>query len=413
MGLPPMQDFTALCEELFPEALGIDKDEKRSREGGRFALMSLLRSIGLPDTLGNPSSEEVAGAIIAAMTARSWTRLHMCPLDLAGELPPLDFGPCMIREFARQELEEVLQIGRLRRQVPNLNLDTAGLADFRWLVVREEIPVIRAADARAFPWFDFRMDRDFGAIDPHPRAWPPILERAVFGLTLLPWEEMVADPRFEWRGFRIPWIHTVDHDPFTSARVPQGPDTLTRQPVSFTDRYTGEEVELEKPIEHHLRDDLDTYWRLLDGAWWTRLEQTIASPIVNPLVAHFGVRAFRSEGIDEFLGQMVAIEAAIGMARDHNLDGPRPKVNGKNEGAKTRVAKRAAAITHDPAAEVDYVELFHLRSAFIHGRPLQEISSEKRLVARRLARRVMAGLLDVAGRGLHRDRKAFLTSLCP
>lgn len=224
---------------------------------------------------------------------------------------------------------------------------------------------------------------------------------------------MVHDPNFEWRGFRIPWIYTVDHDPFGSPSMPRGPDTLSRQPQFYVDQRTGEEVELEKPIQHELEDGLDDQWAVLNDAWWARLERVIASPIVNPLVVHFVVRAFRSDDIDEFLGQMVAIEAAIGMERDHGLAGPKPKIPGKNQGATVRVARRACAITADPAAASEYSDLFKLRSMFIHGRPLGEIPSAKRVAARGLARRVVSALLDAADTGLHHDRTDYLTTLCP
>lgn len=409
----PFGEFTALCEELFPNTLGITKDGKFERQSGHFALINLLRSVGLPETAGAPATDSIARNIVAAMTARTWARVYMCPLDLAGDLPRLNFGPCEIRQFDRRELEDLLQIGRLRRQFQNMRLDTGGLSDFHWLIVRDDRPVTRPAGSRAFPWLDFRFDRDFGAIDPHPRVWPEIVEQAVFGLMQLPWEEMVTDANFEWRGFRIPWIYVVDHDPFASPNLPQGPETLSRQPQIYVDQNTGEEVEIERPLQYGLNDDLDNHWATLNDAWWARLQRVIASPIVNPLVTHFVVRAFRSDDIDEFLGQMVTIEAAIAMERDHGLGAPRPKIPGNAQGATLRVARRAGAITSDPAAAVLYNKLFNLRSAFIHGRPLAEISSEKRVAARTLARRVISGLLNAADAGTHQDRTAYLTSLCP
>ncbi|HEY2034455.1 MAG TPA: hypothetical protein VGH02_12285 [Rhizomicrobium sp.] len=409
-----MRDLIDLCIELFPVEIGTDKKGDPYREDVRWALVNLFRATGIPGSPGGPvSAEPMARAICEAMTARSMPLLHLCPLDMADDLPRLRFGPCEIRTFSRQELEDVIQLPRLRRQFTSLTLDTGGLSDFTWLVVRETPALQSRIGLRSNFWWNLRLDEDLGAIKPYSRTWPEAVERAVFGLLLLPWEEFAAYPDMEWRGFKIPWVYTVDYDPFVAPKMPKGPETLSREPAIYQDIQTGEEVELEKPVRLPLRDDMDGAWATVCDQWWEELGRAVTSPIVNPLVVHFLVRAFITDDIDEFLGHITTIEAALGMERDHNRDGARPKINGDNPGPTERIARRVSALTGDATSAERYRELFGMRSAFVHGRRLDVISSEKRNQARAMARLVVNNLVSAAITGAHNNRKEYLSTLCP
>jgi hypothetical protein len=99
---------------------------------------------------------------------------------------------------------------------------------------------------------------------------------------------------------------------------------------------------------------------------WRDVLRFRESPLFVSTIAHFFVRAFRDDGVDEFLAHITAIEAAFGLRNDHNRR-KRPPVAGKDVGATARVASRLAAAIGSDAASADFRRLFDLRSQFLHG----------------------------------------------
>ncbi len=125
---------------------------------------------------------------------------------------------------------------------------------------------------------------------------------------------------------------------------------------------------------------------------------------------HFLVRAALSDGMDQIIGHMTTIEAALGLQSDFSNKG-RPKAD--KMGATARLTKWVGALLSDPQAGLDYAALFETRSAFVHGRSLPgAISSADRNRARSLARRVVLALIDAAtGPARLCDREDFLKTL--
>jgi hypothetical protein len=80
--------------------------------GGKpvFALSVALRSLGLPCHLPAKSAGlalepiNAANAIDMAYRRTTTLRRHLCPLDLADELPPLSFGNARVEQFGADEL---------------------------------------------------------------------------------------------------------------------------------------------------------------------------------------------------------------------------------------------------------------------------------------------------------------------
>jgi hypothetical protein len=129
-------------------------------------------------------------------------------------------------------------------------------------------------------------------------------------------------------------------------------------------------------------------------------------------VQHFLVRAFATDGIDEFLAHITAIEAALGLPVDH-VAAKRPRQSrSKNPGATARVAARLSTLLDDPGAGARYGALFDERSSFLHGRAMTDIPNEVRLDARRLARRCVCALIGEAiSEATPGSRDAFLDGL--
>lgn len=360
-----------------------------------FALYYALRSLGLPclcdASLTIPSPEAAAQSIHQAFQAKAITWIHLCPLNLASPLPPLKFGPAELRQFSKEELSPLFGWDRLLRHYPSTLPSLSDLAQFQWLVVHETRPAEPTAAARALPALEHILSApDPARIDPHTSRLPAAVERALFFLLLAPWEDWSDMPGIDWRGFTVPWVYSRCDDLFVQPPLPPSARSLSWEPKFAVDRY-GEEVEWEAPVELPLRDEASDLPSILSDTAWALLKQALPSPLFETPVAHFLVRAYLSDGIDEFLAHLTLLEAALGTVRDHQ---PKPKTDPhKSLKATSRMAARVSALLGSSSDGATYRHLFDLRSAFIHGRPLQPISVEDRIAARRLARRVVQELV--------------------
>lgn len=364
-----------------------------------FALYNILRSVGAPFGLPNAqrhlatTPEQAAAAIERSFTRSTTVRRHLCPLDLADDLPELRFGPARVAHMSADELGRLFAADKLARAFPGRKLNLHRLAQVPWLVVEEETVVDVRSQARATPALFVNLDGDLGEIHPHQGRFPQAVSDALFNLLLAEWEEWACYAEVNWRGFQIPWVYTVDEDLCVRPHFPPDPDTLTWEPWIVDDEYQGQ-IELERPTSLPLDDKAAGALLKLDDFRWHAVQQAQQTPLFITPVAHFLVQAFHEEGIDELLAHITTIEAALGLESDYQVPrtDPFPKVR-----ATKRLRARIAAILDETAAADRFNTLFNLRSAFIHGRVgIGPISSEQRIEARRLARRVSAALIDLA-----------------
>jgi hypothetical protein len=157
----------------------------------------------------------------------------------------------------------------------------------------------------------------------------------------------------------------------------------------------------ERPIRYSFKDAVDQASGWLNADTWTTLADARKSPLFERPIAHFLVRAFCTEGVDEFLAHITTIEAALGLRSDYD-----------KPGATRRMAKRVSTLLGASTDGDAYKHLFDLRSNYLHGRPMGDIQGEDRLLARRLARSVVN---EVVGAALKiprsQSREKYLTSL--
>lgn len=367
-----------------------------------FALSTAVRSLGVPFWLPACHADlavdplNAANAIDEAFRRKTITRRYLCPLDLADDLPTLAFGTARLAQFDADELVQMFDAPRLARNFPAQPIDAKRLAQFQWLVIEETLAVTGGAEARAAPFMYTAMNRDFGEIDPHLGRLPPPVEAALFFLLLAPWERWSTMQEVDWRGFRVPWIYTLNDDLFVRPSPPPSPESLTLEPWIVEDHW-GEEIELERPTELPLDDEAKAGLALFTDAAWRELEAARSTSLFETPIAHFLVRAFLADGMDEVMAHMTAIEAAMGLEMDHKKwMRPKPDKH-KGRSATERVAARIAALLNDPISIRDYRHLFELRSTFVHGRAgIQKVSTTERVLARGLARGVARGLVDAA-----------------
>ncbi|WP_175824509.1 hypothetical protein [Burkholderia cepacia] len=400
--------FVALSELL---------DQRYGGGKATFALSNALRSLGLPCELPSNQSalaldlSTAATTLAKAYLRRMTVRRYICPLDLADDLPTMAFGNARVARFTAEELETLFDAPRLRRNFPTLPFESDRLAQFHWLVVEEERAVDPRPEARAVPMLFADIRRDFGEIEPYLGRFPSAVEGALFFLLLAQWEEWATMPDVDWRGFRIPWIYTLDEDLFVRPARPPSPDSLSLEPWFIHDDW-GEEIELERPTYLPLDDSAKKELPRLTESAWAKLQAALATPLFETPVVHFLVRAFLADGIDEVIAHMTAIEASLGLEGDHRRKlRPKPDPH-PGLSATNRVAARIGAALADAQAVQDYEDLFELRSAFIHGRAgLQKISTPQVVLARGLARRVARALVSLATAHPSSSREDVLANL--
>jgi len=397
-----------VCQRLYPKA--------GSKDALAAALSGALRRLGWPCRLAPHNAhlalpaELAAASLDEAFRRTQSRRVHICPLDCADDLPNLSFGPNRVRRMSAGELKALVASPRLERINPTWTFDAERFSEFSWLVVNEVVPLDGEPGARALPALFLDFSRDFGAIEPHQKRFAAVVETALFALLLAPWEDWTVHGDLDWRGFRVPWIYTIDDDLLAESMPPPSPETLSWEPDFFFDEY-GETIELERPTRLPLSDCAAKAIEWLNDAAWNDLIRARESSLFGSPVEHFFVHGFLVDGIDEFLAHITVVEAALGMSSDHHAAGRR-KIGGKNPGATTRVAARLAALLDAETAVADFKRLFEVRSEFVHGRSMSPIPSHERTLARRLSRETVVALIKAAlVRPAPASREAYLDTL--
>lgn len=399
---PAFKAFLTTYLDAYPNA--------GSRQTVEFALREALRRLGLGHAFALPW-QDAAKRLDRAARATSSSRLHLCPLDWAGEIPAMSYGPNEVKTFTRDELAGLIVEAAASPIDALKGFDLAALAQFQWLVVREVTPIASSPGSRALPAL-FNMSDEYGRIEPHRRRFPVTVERALFCLLAISWEELTQHSSSDWRPFQIPWIYTLDDDLFARPPSPPNPASLTWT-YKYYDHDDGEVEEIETPLEIRLDDfggDGAAIW--MDDEAWNRFERAETSALLTAPVLHFFITGLLADGIDEFIAHVATIEASLGQASDHKKGQPELP-NGRN-GATARTAWRLGQLLDDPLAAEGFRQLFKLRSRYIHGELMEAISGNDRTAARRLARRCVCALVAAACTDpLPADRPSWLGTLIP
>lgn len=384
---------------------------------GFISFLSLaLRSLGLPCTLQTGMAhlaipiDEAAQTLDQALRATETRRVHLAPLDLADELPELVFGSARVCRLTPDELRSVFDYSRLKRLYPRQALDADRFSEFHWLVVEETVEFKFKFGARVLPSLSVDFGQDFGRIEPHKGQFPSAFEDALFFLLLEKWEEWSTLSEFDWRGFRVPWVHTVDHDLFVRPYAPRSPDTLSWEPRIYDDGCGGT-FEEERPIISQLDKNATAELTSLKKNGWKIVEQARHSILFETPVVHFLIRAFLSDGVDEFLAHITTIESALGMQADYNRSFRVAEDRHRKMKATKKLGVRIAGLLDDRQVALEYYRLFNVRSAYLHGRVMKDISTKDRVLARSLARQVVEALIISVRQGPVLTREEFLDDL--
>jgi hypothetical protein len=190
-------------------------------------------------------------------------------------------------------------------------------------MVKETYQFDQEPGVRATPWLFEPIGGDWGRIEPHHGRSPTAVEAALFAVLLAPWEDWVEMPSINWCGFSVPWVYTLSDDIFVRPPPPPSPDTLSWQPDFFYDPDRNVGVETERPIRYRLKDAAVEASAWLNDAAWSDLTTSRRSPLFDTPIAHFLVRAFMADGVDEFLGHITTVEAALGLRSDYPVQNQR------------------------------------------------------------------------------------------
>ncbi|HCF2456980.1 TPA: hypothetical protein NIA41_000536 [Pseudomonas aeruginosa] len=361
-----------------------------------------LRSLGLPCSTPHlpsqprPDLGQVAAALAHEFQRTTTRRRYLCPLDMADGLPTFQFGNAKMGRFTAAELEDLFDVPRLQRCYPGIRLDARRLSQFHWLVVEEDVSVRSESGNRQFSWLDLPIGKDLGEVVPHSGRFPAVVERALFFLLLAPWEDWAEMLEVDWRGFRVPWIYTLDDDLCAFPTPPPTPERLSWQP-HFQQVAPDEWEESERPLELKTSASAEDVRQALDSEWPSfQTPSTLASELFSTPVEHFLVRAFLSDGIDEVMAHLIVLEAAFGLESDYAAKQRLP-TDSRKEGATRRVAARLSAAIERPEAAKEYLDLYDMRCTYVHGRREGRIlSTQQRVLARRLAREAANALVDLA-----------------
>ncbi|WP_423358667.1 hypothetical protein [Pseudomonas citronellolis] len=381
----------------------------KSTFGLEAAIGNALRSLGLPCSTPHlpnqprPDMGKVAAALAHEFQRTTTRRRYLCPLDMADDLPSFQFGDTRIGRFDAAELEVLFNAPRLELCYPGIQLNAQRLSQFHWMVVEEDVSVRDESGNRQFSWLDLPIGKDLGEIVPHNGRFPAAIECALFFLLLAPWEDWAEMTEVDWRGFRLPWIYTLDDDLCAFPSPPPLPERLTWEP-HFYQVGNDEWEESERPLwlrtwasAEEVQQTLEIKWALLQAA------SSQASELFSTPVEHFLVRAFLSDGIDEVMAHLIMIEAAFGTEADHRR---KLRLEGDNhhESSTRRVAARLSAAIVEPGAAKEYLDLYDMRCTYVHGRSEDRIiSTQQRVLARRLARKAANAITDLAQTQLPRE----------
>ena len=404
---PAFERLRDACRDSYPNA---------GKNGPVFALSTALRALGLPCSLRKEIAhlsltvEEAAKGLDAAMCATSAKRIHLVPLDLAADLPSIAFGLAKLGRMTADELRTLVDETRLKRLYPRQNFDAERFSQFHWLVIEEAVTLDQEPEARAIPVLFMDFSRDLGQIEPHKGRFPSAVEEALFFLLLAPWESWSTMAEVDWRGFRVPWVYTVNSDIFVHLNMPPSPDTLSWEPRIYDDGYGGT-IEEERPVELRLEDEVETALPVWDQSRWAIVEKAKQSVLFETPIAHFLVRAFLAEGIDEFLAHITMIEAALGLRADYQKNFRIAPDRHKKLRATDKMRGRVAGLLGHRSYADQYEQIFDVRSAFLHGRTMAAISTKERVMARSLARMVVEALILATQRGPISSREDFLDGL--
>ncbi|HFE3442939.1 TPA: hypothetical protein ACF3I9_004405 [Klebsiella aerogenes] len=384
-------------------------------DGGMFSshpLATVLCLLGVPFVGKGQSAPnsllDVATKLDEALTRTQTTRVHLCPLDCADHIEPFQFGNAEIRRFSASELEQLLNVSQYQRLSYYKPSDLEALSRFTWLIVWEQAELALSVSHRNHDFLVKGLQRDYGEIAPYYQRYPKVFNTALFGLLLAPWEEWVTHVEVDWKAFHVKWVHTVESDLLTSPKFIPDADTLSWDYKYYED--DGKEHEVYAPYEYPSycsKSELET---IVNNQLMININTARVKGLINEAARHHFLKAFLSDGIDEFLAHIVVIDACLGEPRE--LKGKFNFTKQQNKmGFTKRLECRLAGLLGDAGLIDELDTLYDLRSTYVHGLNMHTISGSQKNRARVLARKTLLEITRIVETNPGITKRDFLVEM--
>jgi hypothetical protein len=303
----------------------------------------------------------------------------------------MDLGTFHIRRFSSDELSTIFQNSINQVFYPWAVVDVKQFQNYWFLHLIEWV------HAHKLGWIHINLsDIDRVGIEytEHPKA----VEFALQQLALFDWqadwwkkrsahgqEKQNKDLEKGWLGFGIPFVLTVDDNLLDSPKP--APDISKLETEPFTDAQTGEEIGVVPAVYIHFdkseTDEFKAFVQRTGNLLSSLRAKKNGWQFLEVALGNF-IRAFFSEGLEQMLWHITALEALLGE---------------KGEGVTERLARRIASIlgkseNERKAIRKQFKELYDFRSDLVHGNPFQKQTYVGHLRdARDLSRRVLLWFL--------------------
>jgi hypothetical protein len=333
------------------------------------------------------TSEAAFRSYCAAFERRQGNLCYLAPLEFVSFAEArMDFEGFGLRQFTRDELDQLLGNRINRMFFPLAVIDPGKLQPYWFLVVSESIPTLEFGEELVDLWqpeVDFRYT-----------SFPVAVEGVLKTLALFDWKanllmggEEDGDPKERlWRGFGIPFVLELDDNLLKPPRPAPDLSTLALEPY-YPDPETGQQhgwvpVELIDLNEDETRRFIRFTRRIVGLHRGLRIHEN--KWLFLDVALGYLTKAFFVEGLDQLLCHVTAVEALVGE---------------KGHGVTERLAERVASILGNGDSERQakkgrFEELYGLRCDLVHGRQLRTQAYVGDLRdARDIARRVTVWFL--------------------
>ena len=360
------------------------KPSRRDESMWRHSVQSFFRRSGfyLRAAAGQaPPVDVVFAQYVGAFQSQQRRLTYLAPIEhVYCARAQLDFGSFTVRRFSRDELATLLETSINRVFYEWALTEVRPLDDYWYVSLTKTLERRQPGEIRV-------NLADIEKVTPTFTSFPQV-EEALLPLVSFPWQADLwrHEPREKqeyWHGFRIPFLIVVDEDLLRPPRSRPDIARLDREPDS--DSTTGEERDTERPV---IWTHLDTQETNTCEAFVRAIGDHVSLLATQSIDWQFFERArsyllkgFFADGLEQLLWHITTVDALLGE------DAP---------GAGTkRLARRVAAILGTTAKEQDtirgaFFELYHFRSRFVHGGPLEKHTLTKHLrEAREIARTVL------------------------
>ncbi len=301
---------------------------------------------------------------IEAFEKREVVVRYLAPVEFVSfSKDEVNCGSFRIRRFSKSELDEILQVEINRAFYPPAAADTARLCRYWFLVVQ----TCRPAEA-----ISTRISADLsgiGSVGPSHHPPPRPIEGALRVLSLFDWEQ--ATPRYGevpggWVRVGLPIVLTIEDALLSDPDVVPSCSVLEAESVYAPGR---------EPVYADLEDGPTTR---LEQFAQSMASQVAEYPAGHPwhffeIAMNYFVRAFQTDGVDQLLWHIIALEALAGDER----------------GVRKSVSDRLTHILGQKES-AQFRTLYKTRSDLVHGNVMvRSVAAADMLDLRQLARRTI------------------------